>query len=63
MFFEQLLLPQIMKAPKRQSSQQCCFALLGLTSVKAARRMLMELTPNLICVFVFAVAFVGAMNP
>jgi len=32
---------------KRQSSQQCCLALLGPTGVKAIRRTLMKLTPNL----------------
>jgi hypothetical protein len=30
---------------KRQSSQQCLLALLGPTSVKAARQMLVKLTP------------------
>jgi hypothetical protein len=34
-FFDQLLLPQIPKAQKRQSSQQCCLALLGPTGVES----------------------------
>jgi len=32
---------------KRQSSQQCHLALLGPTSVKAARKLLAKLTPGL----------------
>jgi len=31
---------------KRQSSQQCCLALLGPMSVKATRKMLMKLSPD-----------------
>ncbi len=46
-FHEQLLRPQIPKAQKRQSSQQCCLTLLGPTSVKAFHKMLMKLTPGL----------------
>jgi len=44
MFFEQLLLPQIPKAQKRQASLQCHFAFLGPTNVKAALGMLIKLT-------------------
>jgi hypothetical protein len=47
-FFEQLLLLQI---PKRQSSQQCRFALLGPMGIKAALRMLMKLTPDVDVMF------------
>ncbi len=32
--------------PKRQSSHQCLFALLGSFSVKAARKMLVKSTPK-----------------
>ncbi len=35
-------------AKKRQSSWQCCLALLGLASVKAARKMLMKSTWSLL---------------
>jgi len=43
-FYEQLLRTQILNAQKRQSSQQCCLALLGPTGVKAVGRTLMKLT-------------------
>jgi len=46
-FYKQLLHTQIPKAQKRQSSQQCCFTLLGPTCIKAAWKMLMKLTPEL----------------
>jgi len=35
---------QIPKAPKKQSSCQCLFALLGSVSAKAALKMLVKLT-------------------
>ncbi len=46
MFFTKLLQEQIPKAKKIQSSCLSFFALLGSAYVKAARRMLMKLTPN-----------------
>ncbi len=49
MFYKQLIRSQILNAPKRKSSWQCCLALLGPTSVKAARKTLMKLTPQLCC--------------
>jgi len=45
-FYEQLLRSQILNAQKRQSSWQCCLALLGPTSLKAAGKMLVKLTPG-----------------
>jgi len=45
MFYKQLLHVKIPKAQKRQSSQQCCFALSGPTSLKAAHKTLAKLTP------------------
>jgi len=47
MFYKQLLRTQIQNAQKRQSSQQCRLALLGPTSIKAAHKMLVKLTPGL----------------
>jgi len=44
MFYEQLLRAQIPIVQKRQSNQQCCLALLGPTSVKAAHKTLVKLT-------------------
>jgi hypothetical protein len=46
MFYEQLLRAQIPKGHKDSlCSQQCRFTLLGPTSIKAVRGMLMKLTP------------------
>jgi len=45
-FNEQLLHAQNPNAQKRQSCQQCRLALLGPTSVKAARKALVKLIPG-----------------
>ncbi len=45
-FYTQLFCTQIPNAQQRQSSHQCLFALLGTTSVKASRKMLMKSTPE-----------------
>jgi len=45
-FFEQLLCAQIPKAPKKRQKKGSLFAHLGSAHVKAARRLLMKLTPG-----------------
>jgi len=45
--YKQLLRAQIPSAQKRQSSQQYRLALLGPTSLKAARKTLVKLIPAL----------------
>jgi len=47
MFYIQLLHPQIPKAEKDTDDLTVFLMLLGSTSVKAARKMLMKLTPDL----------------
>ncbi len=57
MFFEQLLLLQITKAQKKTVKPAVSFVLLGPTSLKAVRRMLMKLIPGVNFTSVLRAAF------
>ncbi len=56
-FYEQLLRLQILNVQKKQSSWQCCLALLGPTSVKAARKTLVKLIHGVNFINVLRAAF------